>query len=64
MDNGQNVLALMMKKKRAEGSLDMPVKKKKKKGKKKKEEEEHPPTPPPPTPPSHTPAGKLLVNVV
>jgi len=31
MDAGQNVLALMMKKKRAEGSLDMPVVKKKKK---------------------------------
>jgi hypothetical protein len=31
MDAGQNLLALMMKKKRAEGSLDMPVVKKKKK---------------------------------
>jgi hypothetical protein len=35
MEEGQNILALMMKKKRAEGSLDMPVKKKKKKKPKK-----------------------------
>lgn len=38
MEEGQNILALMMKKKRAEGSLDMPVKKKKKKKPKKQEE--------------------------
>ena len=63
MSDGQ-ALALMMKKKRAEGSLDMVKKKKKKKPKPSEDLPPPSPTPPPtPAPPPPTPEGMLVVTV-